>query len=76
MSAETPLLAEEAGKILTGSALDAATVKKAVAAAEAITSPATDRRGTPQFRTKVAGVMVARALDRASARRPPERRFG
>ena len=66
--AETPLWAEEAGKILAGSALDAATVKKAVAAAEAITSPASDRRGTPQYRTKMAGVMLARALARAKAR--------
>ena len=44
--AETPLWAEEAGKILTGSALDAATVKRAVAAAEAITSPASDASRT------------------------------
>jgi carbon-monoxide dehydrogenase medium subunit len=66
--AETPLWAEEAGKILAGSALDAATVKKAVAAAEAITSPASDRRGTPQYRTKMAGVMLTRALARAKSR--------
>jgi carbon-monoxide dehydrogenase medium subunit len=65
--AETPLWAEEAAKILTGSALDAATVKKAVAAAEAITSPASDRRGTPQYRTKMAGVMLTRALARAKS---------
>jgi carbon-monoxide dehydrogenase medium subunit len=66
--AETPLWAEEAGKILTGSALDAATVKKAVAAAEAITSPATDARGPARYRTKMAGVMLARALARAQQR--------
>jgi len=66
--AETPLWAEEAAKILTGSTPDAATVKKAVAAAEAITSPASDRRGTPQYRTKMAGVMLARALARAASR--------
>jgi carbon-monoxide dehydrogenase medium subunit len=66
--AETPLWAEEAGKILAGSALDAATIKKAVAAAEAITSPASDRRGTPHYRTKMAGVMLTRALARAKAR--------
>src|SRR5207237_9667928 len=40
--ADTPLWAEEAGRILVGSSLDAATVKKAVAAAEAITAPASD----------------------------------
>jgi carbon-monoxide dehydrogenase medium subunit len=66
--ADKPLFAEEAGKILTGSALDAGTVKKAVAAAEAITAPANDRRGTPQYRTKMAGVMLARALARAKSR--------
>jgi aerobic carbon-monoxide dehydrogenase medium subunit len=66
--AETPLWAEEAAEIVVGSTLDAATVKKAVAAAEKITSPASDRRGSPEYRTKMAGVMVARALARARAR--------
>jgi carbon-monoxide dehydrogenase medium subunit len=66
--AETPLWAEEAAKILTGSALDAATVKRAVAAAEAITAPATDARGPAHYRTKMAGVMLARALARAKSR--------
>jgi len=66
--AETPLWAEEAAKILTGSALDAATVKKAVAAAEAITAPATDARGPAAYRTKMAGVMLTRALARAKSR--------
>jgi aerobic carbon-monoxide dehydrogenase medium subunit len=66
--AETPLWAEEASKILTGSSLDAATVKKAVAAAEAITSPASDARGPAAYRTKMAGVMLTRALARAKAR--------
>jgi len=66
--AETPLWAEEAAKILVGSALDPATVKKAVAAAEAITSPAADARGPARYRTKMAGVMLARALARARER--------
>jgi len=66
--AEMPLRAEEAEKILTGSALDAATVKKAVAAAEAITSPASDGRGPAAYRTKMAGVMLTRAIARAKAR--------
>jgi carbon-monoxide dehydrogenase medium subunit len=66
--AETPLWVEEAAKILTGSALDAATVKKAVAAAEAITSPANDARGPAHYRTKMAGVMLTRALARAKER--------
>src|SRR5262245_5960451 len=63
--ADTPLWAEEAAKILVGSALDNATVKRAVAAAEAITSPASDTRGPAHYRTKMAGVMLARALARA-----------
>ena len=66
--AETPLWAEEAAKILTGSSLDAATVKRAIAAAEAITSPASDARGPAHYRTKMAGVMLARALARARER--------
>ncbi|MBI3710967.1 MAG: xanthine dehydrogenase family protein subunit M [Proteobacteria bacterium] len=65
---ETPLWAEEAAKIATGSTLDAATVKKAAAAAEAITSPAADNRGPAAYRKKMAGVMVARALARAQSR--------
>ena len=66
--AETPLWADAAAKALIGSTLDAATVKKAVAAAEAITSPASDARGPAQYRTKMAGVMLARALARARPR--------
>jgi carbon-monoxide dehydrogenase medium subunit len=66
--AETPLYAEAASRLVTGSKLDAATVKAAAQAAEAITAPASDRRGTPQYRTKMAGVMVARALARAAQR--------
>ncbi|MFZ3360967.1 MAG: xanthine dehydrogenase family protein subunit M [Xanthobacteraceae bacterium] len=61
----TPLWAEEAAKILVGSTLNAATVKKAVAAAEAITAPAEDARGPALYRTKMAGVMLTRALGRA-----------
>jgi aerobic carbon-monoxide dehydrogenase medium subunit len=66
--ADTPLWAESAANILVGSSLDAATVKRAVAAAEAITSPAADTRGPVQYRTKMAGVMLARALARARQR--------
>jgi carbon-monoxide dehydrogenase medium subunit len=66
--AETPLSAEGAARLLVGSSLDAETVKQAVAAAEAITSPASDTRGPARYRTKMAGVMLARALARAHAR--------
>jgi carbon-monoxide dehydrogenase medium subunit len=65
---DTPLFAEAAGAILTGSTLDAATVDRAIAAAEAITAPASDGRGPAEYRTKMAGVMLRRALARAAAR--------
>lgn len=66
--ADQPLYAEEAGMILVGSTLDAATVKRAVEAAEKITSPAADNHGPSEYRTKMAGVMVARAIARAASR--------
>jgi carbon-monoxide dehydrogenase medium subunit len=66
--ADTPLYAEAACRLIVGSTLDAATVKNAVAAAEKITSPASDRRGSPKYRTKMAGVMLSRALARAKSR--------
>jgi aerobic carbon-monoxide dehydrogenase medium subunit len=69
--AETPLFAEDAASILLGSSLEPDTVKRAVAAAEAITSPAADTRGPVHYRTKMAGVMLARALARAHGRAHP-----
>lgn len=65
---ETPLWAAEAGQILVGSTLDAATVNAAVAAAETITNPASDMRGPAEYRTKMAGIMLRRALERARVR--------
>jgi hypothetical protein len=58
-AAATATTPGEAGRIATGSTLDAA--------AEAITSPAADAHGPAHYRTKMAGVMLARAL----AGRPP-----
>jgi carbon-monoxide dehydrogenase medium subunit len=65
---ETPLFAEAAAKLLIGSALEPAILKQAVAAAEAITAPASDNRGPAAYRRKMAGVMTARALAAAKAR--------
>jgi aerobic carbon-monoxide dehydrogenase medium subunit len=65
---DTPLFAEAAGTILTGSSLDVETVDRAIAAAEAITAPASDGRGPAEYRTKMAGVMLRRALARAASR--------
>jgi carbon-monoxide dehydrogenase medium subunit len=66
--ADKPLWAEEGASILVGSSLDPESVKRAVAAAEAITSPASDAHGPAHYRTKMAGVMLARALARARTR--------
>lgn len=65
---DTPLFAEEASAILIGSSLDDDTVKKAVAAAKAITDPASDGRGPKEFRTHIAGIMVLRAVALAQSR--------
>jgi carbon-monoxide dehydrogenase medium subunit len=66
--AETPLSADAAAKAVIGTKLDAATLKKAAAAAEAIMAPAADARGPVEYRKHVGGIMVTRALTRAAAR--------
>lgn len=65
---ETPLLAEDAMAILTGSKLEPEVVDRAIAAAQAITNPASDGRGPAEYRTAMAGMMLRRALARAAAR--------
>jgi carbon-monoxide dehydrogenase medium subunit len=65
---ETPLLAADAAKAVVGTSLDAASLKKAASAAEAIMSPASDARGPVEYRKHVGGIMVARALQRAASR--------
>ncbi|GAB4529664.1 MAG: xanthine dehydrogenase family protein subunit M [Roseibium sp.] len=64
--ADTPLYAAEASEILVGSSLEPDTIRRAVAAAEAITDPASDGRGPAEYRTRMAGVMVERAIARAA----------
>jgi carbon-monoxide dehydrogenase medium subunit len=65
---ETPLLARDAAKAVIGTRLDAATLKKAADAAEALMSPAADARGPVEYRKHVGGIMVMRALTRAASR--------
>ncbi|MBV9562280.1 MAG: xanthine dehydrogenase family protein subunit M [Bradyrhizobium sp.] len=65
---ETPLVAADAAKAVIGTTLDAASLKKAAAAAAAIMSPAADARGPVEYRKHVGGIMVTRALQRAAAR--------
>jgi carbon-monoxide dehydrogenase medium subunit len=63
--ADNPLLAVDAGAALVGTAVGSSEIDAAAAAAEAITQPASDGRGPAAFRTKLAGVMVRRAIARA-----------
>jgi carbon-monoxide dehydrogenase medium subunit len=65
---ETPLHAIDAAKAVIGTSLDAATLKNAAAAAEAIMAPAADARGPVEYRKHVGGIMVTRALQRAASR--------
>ena len=70
--APTILVLDDAAKILIGNKLDDATLAKLDAAAQAACKPIDDKRGTIEFRTKVAGVLARRvaaiAFERAAAR--------
>ncbi|MBS0562563.1 MAG: xanthine dehydrogenase family protein subunit M, partial [Proteobacteria bacterium] len=59
--APTPLLVEDAAKALIGHTLDDATLAALDAAARAACKPIDDKRGTIDFRIKVAGVLARRA---------------
>ena len=64
---DTPLYAADAAAALADTAIGASEVDAAVTAAEAITMPASDGRGPAEYRTKLAGIMVRRAIARAMA---------
>jgi len=66
--ASTALFAEEASNSLIGGTVDEAAIAKAASLAAGITEPASDGRGPAEFRTKIAEVMVKRALARAASR--------
>jgi len=70
--APTPLLVAEAGAALVGHKLDEATLAKLDAAARAACKPISDKRGTIEYRIKVAGVLARRAaaiaFERAAGR--------
>jgi carbon-monoxide dehydrogenase medium subunit len=70
--APTQLVVEDAAKALIGHKLDEATLAALDKAAQAACKPITDKRGTIEYRTKVAGVLARRAaaiaFDRAAAR--------
>lgn len=64
----TALIADAAAKALIGTTGDDAAIEAAVTAARKVMSPAHDTRGTPQYRTSVGGIYVARAIKAAMAR--------
>ena len=70
--APTQLVVEDAAKALIGHKLDDATLQALDKAAQAACKPITDKRGTIEYRTKVAGVLARRAaaiaFERAAAR--------
>ena len=59
--APTVVLVEDAAAALVGSKLDDAALDAMAAACSAACNPIDDKRGTVEFRTKVAGVMARRA---------------
>ncbi|MHA1529173.1 MAG: FAD binding domain-containing protein [Alphaproteobacteria bacterium] len=66
--AATVLLVEEAAAALVGSPVDEAALERLAAACSAACKPIDDKRGTIEFRTKVAGVLARRAATIALAR--------
>ena len=69
--AARPLLVSDAAAAIIGTKLEDAAMQKLDAAAQAACSPINDKRGTIEYRTKVAGVLARRtaktAYDRARA---------
>ena len=66
--APTIVVVPAAAKALIGSKLDAAALEKLAAACSAACRPIDDKRGTIEFRTKVAGVLARRAAEIAYKR--------
>ena len=66
--APTVILVEEAGAALVGTGCDDAAMEAMAAAVRAACRPIDDKRGTAEYRTKVAGVLAARAARIAATR--------
>jgi carbon-monoxide dehydrogenase medium subunit len=66
--APRPLLVAPAAAALIGSKVDAAALQKLAAAASAACQPIDDKRGTREYRIKVAGVLARRAAQIAAER--------
>ena len=66
--APTPLLVEDGAKALIGTKVDDAALANLAAAASAACNPIDDKRGTIEYRVKVAGVLARRAAQIALER--------
>ncbi|HEY6336824.1 MAG TPA: xanthine dehydrogenase family protein subunit M [Alphaproteobacteria bacterium] len=66
--AERVILVPEAAKALIGTKVDAQALDRLAAAASAACRPIDDKRGTKEFRIKVAGVLARRAAETALQR--------
>jgi carbon-monoxide dehydrogenase medium subunit len=66
--AERPLLVADAAAALIGTTVDEAALKSLAAAASAACRPIDDKRGTKDYRIKVAGVLARRAAETALER--------
>jgi len=66
--APTVILVPEAAEEIIGSRLDDDTLERMVGVCEAACAPIDDKRGTVEFRTRVAGVLARRAAGIAYAR--------
>ncbi|WP_054312131.1 xanthine dehydrogenase family protein subunit M [Mesorhizobium sp. 1M-11] len=67
-AAPTVLLVEEAAEVLVGSRLDEATLERLAKVCAGACRPIDDKRGTIEFRRKVAGVLAGRAATTAYER--------
>jgi aerobic carbon-monoxide dehydrogenase medium subunit len=65
---DTAIFAKDAAAAIVGTALERPAMDAVVKAARAVMSPASDTRGSAEYRTYAGGVMVERALRRAFAR--------
>lgn len=66
--AERAIVVPDAAKALIGTKVDAAAIEKAAAACSAACRPIDDKRGTKEFRIKIAGVLARRTIANALAR--------
>jgi carbon-monoxide dehydrogenase medium subunit len=66
--APTVLLVEEAAQVLVGTKVDEATLERLAKVCAAACRPIDDKRGTVEFRRKVAGVLAKRVATTAYAR--------